>query len=133
MIKAIKNDKVTKAVLIGLIALIAGLIIRFTISLATTGPEYLKDQVVDGISFEDATLNIDNGVSTYSVMLVNDLKSDYALKNVSITFKDTSGKEIITLLGYVGETIKSEEIKYLDTSVDMELTNIGSITYTINK
>ena len=66
-------------------------------------------------------------------MLVNDLKSDYALKNVSITFKDTSGKEIITLLGYVGETIKSEEIKYLDTSVDMELTNIGSITYTINK
>ena len=133
MIKAIKNDKVTKAVLIGLIALIAGLIIRFTISLATTGPEYLKDQVVDGISFEDATLSIDNGVSTYSVTLVNDLKSDYTLKNVSITFKDTSGKEIITLLGYVGETIKSEEIKYLDTSVDMELTNIGSITYTINK
>ena len=133
MIKAIKNDKVIRYTLIGILVLTAWLIIRFTISLATTGPAYLKDQVVDGISFEDATLSIDNGVSTYSVMLVNDLKSDYSLKNVSITFNDVSGKEIITLLGYVGETIKSEEIKYLDTSVDIELTDIGSITYTINK
>ena len=130
--KLSKNQKI--GILVGIVGiLLIGLTVTLMPSLSSTETGYLSDQTIDGLSFEKASLEVINGVSTYTVEVTNDLDKDYSLKNINIIFKDTSGNEIETLLGYIGDKLKVGETKLIDASIDKELTDIGSIKYVINK
>ena len=131
-------NKLSRSQKIGIIGGIVGiLLITLTVtllpSLSSTESSYLADQTVEGLSFENANLEVANGVSTYTVEVTNDLDKEYTLKNINIIFKDGSGQEIETLLGYIGENLEVEETKVIDASIDKELTDIVKIEYVINK
>ena len=131
-------NKLSRSQKIGIIGGIVGiLLITLTVtllpSLSSTESSYLADQTVEGLSFENANLEVANGVSTYTVEVTNDLDKEYTLKNINIIFKDGSGQEIETLLGYIGENLEVGETKLIDASIDKELTDIVKIEYVINK
>ena len=131
-------NKLSRSQKIGILGGIVGiLLITLTVtllpSLSSTESSYLADQTVEGLSFENANLEVGNGVSTYTVEVTNDLDKEYTLKNINVIFKDGSGQEIETLLGYIGENLEVEETKVIDASIDKELTDIVKIEYVINK
>ena len=131
-------NKLSRSQKIGILGGIVGiLLITLTVtllpSLSSTESSYLADQTVEGLSFENANLEVGNGVSTYTVEVTNDLDKDYSLKNINIIFKDGSGQEIETLLGYIGENLEVGETKLIDASIDKEITDIVKIEYVINK
>ena len=131
-------NKLSRSQKIGILGGIVGiLLITLTVtllpSLSSTESSYLADQTVEGLSFENANLEVANGVSIYTVEVTNDLDKDYSLKNINIVFKDGSGQEIETLLGYIGENLEVGETKLIDASIDKEITDIVKIEYVINK
>ena len=130
--KLSRNQKI--GILGGIVGiLLIGLTVSLIPSLSSTESSYLSDQTIDGLSFEKANLEVVNGVSTYTVEVTNDLDKDYSLKNINIVFKDGSGQEIETLLGYIGDKLEVGETKLIDASIDKELTDIVKIEYVINK
>lgn len=102
-------------------------------SFSSTETGYLSNQTVNGLSFENAAINVVGGVTTYTVEVVNDSENIYNLKNINVIFKDVSNKEIVTLYGYIGEKLNVDEKKMLKASIDKEITEIGSINYEIKK
>jgi len=129
-----KLNKKQKIGILGGLAciLLVVLVLSLVPSYSSTESGYLTDQTVSGLSFENAELNINNGVSTYTVDVTNDLEEVYSLKNINIVFKDSSGNETV-LLGYIGDKLSVSETKIMESSIDIELTDIVSIEYKINK
>ena len=132
----IKKINTKTKVIVGICTvLIVGILGFKIIKKAFANPDdssYLKNQIVDGLSFENASLNVENGISKYTVEVVNDNNTDYSLKTINVVFKDSEGNET-TLLGYIGESLSSNEKKVLDISIDEEIEDIATITYSINK
>lgn len=133
--KFIKLNKKQKIGILGGIfcVFLVVLVISLVPSFSSTESGYLIDQTVSGLSFENPTLEVSNGISKYTVEVTNDLEEVYSLKNINIIFKDESGKEIETLLGYIGDTLEVGETKLIDASIDTEITDITTIEYVINK
>lgn len=131
--KITKNQKIIGIVTIVLfVGVIVFQIIKGT--RATDDPGFLKNQTVEDLEFSNASLEYENNVSTFSVEVMNALEEDdYKLTTIEIIFKDSDGKIIESLLGYIGNTIEPKEVKILEASVDREITNVSSIEYVINK
>lgn len=92
----------------------------------------LDDQVVDGLSFENAKLEYSEGITTFLVDVYNENGDVYSLKNISIVFTDDKGNTT-TLIGYIGESLEKGELKYLSAKVDEDLSNSSKLKYEINK
>lgn len=136
IIEKVKKLSQKEKIIISISAvLVIGALILIGVGMSYSDPEsgYLSNQTVEGLTFEKANLVYENGVSTYTVEVVNDLEEEYNLKNIDIIFKDGEGHEIVSLLGYIGDTIKAGETRLIDASIDQEITNITSIEYKINK
>lgn len=110
-----------------------GIVIKLGISYSQVVNGPFDDQTVSGLEFKNAELEYEDGLSRYTVDVTNTLKEKYNLNSINIIFKDKDGKEIVTLLGYIGEEIDVSETKLLDTSIDIEISNIDSIKYVVNK
>ena len=103
-------------------------------SFASSDPGFLRNQTVENLEFNNASLVFENNVSTFSVEVMNALdEDDYNLSTIEIIFKDSEGKEIENLLGYIGNSLEPKEVKILEASVDKEIANVSSIEYIINK
>lgn len=111
------------------IALLVILIQGATKATSTNDP--MKNQVVEKISFENANLEYQDGISTFSVNLYNDRGEDVNLKNISIVITDNENNKY-TLIGYIGETLLKDEGKIMQASIDQQINDVKSITYTIN-
>ncbi len=130
IIEMIKENKRT-AILLGSIFLVvvAGLIVRNTLSNPNTG--YLRNQTVDGLSMEDASLEYKDGVSTFTANVYNESGEVYNLKTINVILE---GKDkTTTLTGYIGETLEKDEGKVLRISIDQDLSDSDKLTYKINK
>ena len=125
--KYILNEKV---LLIALILLAIGLIIMHIASTRSSSvtPTY-ADQTVDSLKFSEAILDGNKLTAT----VTNTTSSAYNLKTITVTFLDSSSKEITKIKGYVGNTISANDSKQLVISTDVDLANAKSIAYTINK
>ena len=108
------------------------LLILIGSSLASTESTILKDQVVDNLSFENATLEYTNNVSMFKVEVTNDNTEAYNLKYIEINFKDSSDK-VSKLIGYIGEVIASGETREITASIDKDITDSVSLEYSIIK
>lgn len=126
-----KNKMMMKTLLI--IIVFSIILIGIGSSYSKVEGAYLNDQTVSGLLFSDASLEYNEGLSTYIVNVSNTLESDYSLKNINIIFKDKNDKEIISLVGYIGDNLKISDQKILQASVDKEITNIEKIEYIVNK
>lgn len=92
-----------------------------------------SDQKVDGMDLKNAEIVFKDGISHFSVQVKNNTDSDYSLEEYEITFYGEDGKKLVTIPGYVGDTIKAGEFKMISSSVDMDLTKIGRIKYKVIK
>lgn len=99
---------------------------------ANTNKNVVKEQEVDGLRFSNTALVIENGESKLTTEVKNTTKQDIELKSFNIIAKDKNGKEIVTLLGYVGEVIKKGETKNIISSTDRNLSKASSLEYNIN-
>ena len=130
IVEIIKENKKT-AIILGSIFLvvIAGLIIRNTLSDPNTG--YLRNQTVEGLSMEDASLEYKDGVSTFTANVFNESGDIFNLKTIEVILESKS--KTITLTGYIGETLEKEEGRVLRISIDQDLSDSEKLTYKINK
>lgn len=106
------------------------LVIIVNISHGSIDKEFLKDQTVDNLKFTNAQLNNSNGISTFSVN-IESLNESKEVDSVDINFKTSDGKSI-NLIGYIGGVVEIDDQKFITASIDEELTDISTLTYTIN-
>lgn len=131
IIESLKENKKSLIILSCLIVLsVVMLIFGKTVADPNTG--YLRNQVVDGLSFENANISYADGITTFMVEVYNESGDIYSLKTINVSFKDKNDKETI-LPGYIGDTLEVEEGKYLKASIDQDLSDTISISYKINK
>ena len=130
IVEIIKENKRT-AIILGSVFLvvIVGLIIGRSFSNPNSG--YLRNQTVDGLSFENAALEYKDGVTTFEAKVYNESGSEYTLKTINVILDSSS--RTTTLTGYIGESLESEEGKILRISIDDDLSDSTKLTYKINK
>ncbi len=92
----------------------------------------LRNQVVEGISFENAKLDVDNGITTLTVDVINNNKEEFNMKYITITFENTNHDSEV-LIGYIGPSILPDEKKVLTARIDTDLSNSVNATYSIIK
>lgn len=114
------------------VILLAGVIFLIGKTLADPNSGYLRNQTVDGLSFENANLVYENGVTTFTVETYNESGDTYTLKNININLKD-SDNNVTTLIGYVGESLEKDEGKLITASIDQDLSSSVNLEYVVNK
>ena len=98
-----------------------------------TEKEVVKDREVEGIKLTNTSLVTTDGVSEVTTTVTNPTSEDYKLDEYRIIVKDAKGDIIITLPGYVGDTIKAGETRTIKSSVSMDLSKAKSLEYTVVK
>lgn len=127
------NKKARIGLLSGVLIIVVAVVIIFVgKSIASTDSSILRNQTVGGLSFENATLEYKDGVTTYTVDVYNENKEKVSLKNIEINFKQEDDT-YITLTGYIGNSLDSDEGKKMQASVDLDLTNSTDIEFNIVK
>lgn len=129
-----KNNYKKKVSIISIVAFIIVALITISIkaSLAKPDTNYLKNQSIDGISFEEANLEYKDGISTFTVNVYNNNKKDYELKKVTINVKGTDGK-VTSLVSEVNSILESEEGRQISVTTNKDITDLISLEYKINK
>lgn len=132
------NQKPLKV--LGVSAFIVAVLTCLIVLVINVGNSYLNsntggipNQVVDGLSFENANMQVENGISKYTVEVINDLSESINLKTIDVVLKDEKGEEITRLIGYIGNTIESGESKILEASIDEEVNDVSQVEYFIHK
>jgi hypothetical protein len=85
--------------------------------------------VVDGLEFQNASINKNN----YTVYVTNTKETDYNLTTIEVKLFDKDNNIIATMSGYVGDTIKPNEVKTLSVTTDKDLTEATDVEYEIKK
>lgn len=98
-----------------------------------TEKEVVKDREVEGIKLTNTSLVTTDGVSEITTTVTNPTTEDYKLDEYRITAYDEKGNAIITLPGYVGDTIKAGETRTIKSSVSMDLSKAKKLEYTVVK
>lgn len=126
----IKKNKILT--LVASLVVLVGVIFLVGRSVADPNTGYLRNQSVDGLSFENAELVYENGITTFTAEVYNESDSTYSLKYVNINLTDGDGN-VITLIGYIGDTLEKDEAKLITASIDDDLSDSVSLEYVINK
>ncbi len=108
-------------------------VINLGISFSNPNSGFLPNQTIDGLSFENAQIDIQNGISKYTVEVINNLKENVDLQTIEVVLKNENGDELTSLIGYVGENLESGEKKILEASIDEEVNSIHQVEYHIHK
>ena len=127
-----KNNKQ----LIGLISITFVVVIAIVLivvgkSLASVDSSILRNQKVDGLSFENGELVCETGICTFTVDVYNENQDTYRLKSININFKQEDNS-VVTLVGYIGEILETEEGRKVTASIDKDISNSVDLKYSIN-
>ena len=98
-----------------------------------TNKDVVKDQEEDKIKMTNTSLIINDGITKLVTNVTNSSDEDYYLEEYIIIIKDKDGNEIVRMPGYVGDTIKAGDTKTINSSVDRDLSDAGSIEYEVKK
>lgn len=99
---------------------------------ANTHKDVIKDQEVEGLKLTNTALVTEPGNSTLTTEVSNPTGQDIQLLSFDIYVKDKNGNLIITLIGYVGESIPAGQTRTIVSSTDMNLKDATSVEYKIN-
>lgn len=127
------NSKRNKYVLFGIIGILLVGLTVFGISFALKSDNnFLRNQKVDGLSFENARIEYKDDKSTFSVIVYNENNGVHNAKSIDIKLKDKSG-EVTTLTTDIDIPLESDEGRLLTATTDADITNMKSLEYIINK
>ena len=93
----------------------------------------VEDKEVEGLNLTNTSLTWDGSQSKLVTEVSNNTGADKELRSFNILVKDKNGKEMITLLGYVGEVIPNGKVRTITSFASENLTDAVSVEYTINK
>lgn len=96
-----------------------------------TNNDVIKDQVIENFKFENTSLVYSDGNSVLQTSVTNTSNETTYLKEFNIYVKDEKGNEIITLKGFIGDSLNSGETRIITSSYGDDLTNAASITYEV--
>jgi len=130
--KIILNKIKIPAVILGSLLIVFLVVFLVGRTIADPNSGYLRNQSVDNLSFENANLVYENGITTFTVEVYNESGESYSLKNISINLKNDSN-DITTLVGYIGEELETDEGKLITASIDKDLSDSTSLEYIVNK
>lgn len=99
---------------------------------ANTDAAVVGEQTIDGLKFTNITLISEGESTVYTADVVNTTDAAIDVKSFNVTFKDKDGKEIVTILVFVGSNISPNESASVSSSVDMSLLNAKSVEYVRN-
>ena len=125
-----KKVKIIVAIIISIIVIGVGFMVFKTYS--TESDNTFANQYVDGLSFENAKIEVEDGVSTFIVEVYNELNDEISLKKIEIYVTNYDDNEY-RLVGYIGDKLDVKEAKFIKASIDKELKDIKNIRYVINK
>ena len=128
----IKNKNIKMFVISIFILAIGILLVVIGNSIATPNSTVLRNQEVDNLKFENASLEYSDNISTFEVDVTNLKDSEYNLKYITIKVTDENNQEY-DLIGYIGDKLKTNETRKITASIDRDLTNIVDINYYIVK
>ena len=123
-------NKKNIGILVLLIVITGVILVIIGNSIATNESSVLREQEVESLVFKEAEIKYENGISKLEVEVENK-GEDISLKYIDI--KVEKENENIRLIGYIGDSIRSNETKLIEASVDKDITDITNITYTIVK
>ena len=98
---------------------------------ANTNEDVIKDQTVESFSFENTSLVYHEGTTTLETVVTNTMDTDQTLQEFQIIVKDKDDNVMITLVGFVGSTIKAGESKVISSNCGEDLTKAASIEYVV--
>ena len=98
---------------------------------ANTNEDVIKDQTVESFSFENTSLVYYEGTTTLETVVTNTMDTDQTLQEFQIIVKDKDDNVMITLVGFVGSTIKAGESKVISSNCGEDLTKAASIEYVV--
>lgn len=127
-----KINSMTKLYIFCGILILGSIIVTVFKNSVAIDTSLLRNQIVEGISFENAKLDIDNDISTLTVDVINNNKEVFNMKYITITFEDNNHNSEV-LIGYIGSSISPDEKKVLTAKIDKDLSNSISATYSIIK
>ena len=93
----------------------------------------VKTQVVESLEFTKTSLKYTDDKTVVQTTVTNKSDKDFNLKSINIKLIDKNGKEMITLIGYLGDSLKANNTKQITAMVGLDLTNAEKIEYSINK
>ena len=93
----------------------------------------IKEQTVDGLKINNVNLTVSDGITTYTAGVTNTTEKDVVVEDIDVIVKNKKGNELVSLIGYIGGTIKPNETKNIISTTDMDLKKADSITYKVNK
>ena len=99
---------------------------------SNTDAAVVGEQTIDGLKFTNITLISEGESTVYTADVVNTTDAAIDVKSFNVTFKDKDGKEIVTILVFVGSNIAPNESASVSSSVDMSLLNAKSVEYVRN-
>lgn len=133
----IKNIGKTKLI-IGLSCILAIVIAVITLGITFSNNDInvfnnveLKDVEIDTLELNTIDIEEENGTYTYKAVLL--AKEPTEVNYVEILIKDSEGKEIVTLIGYVGKSLSQNEVFNISASTDADISKLNSIDYKVVK
>ena len=130
-------SKKTKIILVAVLVLIVSVGTFVVLNISFSGNKINTFYNVDLKNHETEEVKIYNvdmkedGITSYEANI--QATKEVNVKYIKITIKDGENKDIVTLIGYVGSTLKEKEIKEIKASTDDDLKNMKSITYEVIK
>ena len=101
-------------------------------SLADPKSGYLKDKKVEGLSFENASIEYKKKLSTFTVEVYNENKDTFKVKSIDIILKDDKDNKI-TLNQKINDLESKEGRKIIIDKIDYDLSNYTKVSYKLNK
>lgn len=115
-----------------ILIVVSTLIYGFTFSLNsvnTFNGIKLNDVVIDDIKLSDIDIVESDGITKYVANIST--KKEQNINYVRILFKDENNKTIVSLIGYVGESLTTKDTREINASTDADLTKTKAIEYEI--
>lgn len=126
------NKKLKIGVICGILVLALIVAIVLKQSAAASYTTILRNQVVDGISFENARIDKEDGKTVFTVDLYNENLDKYDIKDLTILFKRDNKKDVRVYLDSVN-SLESYEGRQISVYVKEDIVNCSDIEYIINK
>ena len=117
------EHKEVTIIVLAILGIVIGIIIN------TFAFKVTDKAIVDGLEFQNASINKNN----YTVYVTNTKETDYNLTTIEVKLFDKDNNIIATMSGYVGDTIKPNEVKTLSVTTDKDLTEATDVEYEIKK
>lgn len=131
-------SKKTKIILVAVLVLIVSVGTFVVLNISFSGNKIntfynvdLKNHETEEVKIYNVDMKEENGITSYEANI--QATKEVNVKYIKITIKDGENKDIVTLIGYVGSTLKEKEIKEIKASTDADLKNMKSITYEVIK